>query len=204
MSVMDDTTQARVRWFHLTPGRLLMAVVFAVVGLLLLSQCFQWLPNAWPAMVAIGLVLITLLLLAIWFGTNLLFRWHRYSLRALLIFVTAIALAMGLAKIAWEFLALPEEGNDSIMSYSPDGMFRCTIAVPPSYFHGGRRPEVVIDKHNTIHPEHWDEVKREPISFERGSSIDWEYDSNRHTTGVSVVEPDVGQTIWRTTLAAKQ
>ncbi len=199
---MDDTKQAR-RFRHLTPGHMWLAVVFSAVGLLLLSQWLRWLPNGCPAMVAIGLLLVTLLLAAVLFGINVLFRWHKFSLRVLMIFVTATALAIGLAKTAWEFLS-PEEDNESITSFSPGGEFRCTIVVPPFFYRRGLRPEVVIDKRNAVNSEEWDEVQRAFIPYERGSSVDWEYDSKRHTTGMHVSDPDIGKTIWRTILAVEQ
>ena len=37
MAAMDDTTQARIRWFHLTPGRVVIGLL-AVEVLLWLSE----------------------------------------------------------------------------------------------------------------------------------------------------------------------
>ena len=52
---MDDTTQARIRRFHLTPGHCLLALL-AVELLLFLSQSFRWLPEGWPVLLAVAAV----------------------------------------------------------------------------------------------------------------------------------------------------
>ncbi|MGO9109407.1 MAG: hypothetical protein ACLP9L_09250, partial [Thermoguttaceae bacterium] len=91
---MDDTTQARVRWSHLTPGRLVIAVLAAEV-LLWLSDRFGWL--GWhkgyavlTAVASVGAVIVVMLL---WFAVALVFRRRfQFSIRSLLVLAVVVAL----------------------------------------------------------------------------------------------------------------
>ena len=94
MTSMDDTTQARVRWFHPTPGRFVLALL-AVEVLLWLSERFGWLGwhKGYAVLTCMASVGVAMLLMLAWFGVALLFRWRfQFSLRLLLVLVVAVAL----------------------------------------------------------------------------------------------------------------
>ena len=75
MTSMDDTTQARVRWFHLTPGRFVLALL-AVEVLLWLSERFGWLGwhKGYAVLTGVAVVGVAMLLMLVWFGVALIFR----------------------------------------------------------------------------------------------------------------------------------
>jgi hypothetical protein len=96
----DDATaqqpKPKLRWFHLTPDRLVVALLVAE-GFLLLSERFSWFgfgqPEGRAALIALAAVGLTLLLMLLWFTAALLFRWRfQYSLRSLLLLVVAVAI----------------------------------------------------------------------------------------------------------------
>jgi len=78
------------RWFHATPGRLLV-VLLVVEGSLLLSE--RWFPKGWPVLIAIASVGMMMVLLLFWFVLALLFRWRfQFSIRSLLLLTVAVAI----------------------------------------------------------------------------------------------------------------
>ncbi len=89
---MDDPTQARVRWFRLTPGHCLAALL-GVEFLLFLAQWSRWLPKGWPVLIAVAAVGVVILAMFAWFGIALVFRRRfQFSLRSLLVLTVAVAL----------------------------------------------------------------------------------------------------------------
>ena len=91
---MDDTTQARVRWFHPTPGRFVLALL-AVEVLLWLSDRFGWLAwhKGYAVLTCVAGVGVAMLLMLVWFGVALIFRWRfQFGIRSLLVLVVVVAL----------------------------------------------------------------------------------------------------------------
>jgi len=92
---MDGTTQPRTRWFHLTPGRFVLALL-VVECLLWLSERYGWL--GWhkgyavlTAVAAVGLAMIAML---VWFGLALVFRRRfQFSIGSLLVLVVVVAVS---------------------------------------------------------------------------------------------------------------
>ena len=77
MATMDDTTQARARWFYLTSGRFVL--------LLLTVEVLLWLSNwlGWPGwhkgyavLTSVAAVGVGMLLMFVWFAVALIFRWR--------------------------------------------------------------------------------------------------------------------------------
>ena len=90
---MDATPEARVRWFHLTPGRCVIGLL-AVEGLLWFSERFGWLGwhKGHAVLTALGVVGVVMLLMFVWFSVALVFRRRfQFSLRTLLVLVVAVA-----------------------------------------------------------------------------------------------------------------
>jgi hypothetical protein len=80
------------RWFHPTPGTLLV-VLLAAEGILLLANWFQWIPKGWAVLIAIACVGVFLLLMGLWFALALVFRWRfQFSIRSLLVLTVAVAI----------------------------------------------------------------------------------------------------------------
>ncbi len=94
MPTMDHTIQSRVRWFHLTSGRVVIGLL-AVEGLLRLSERFQW--PAWhkgyAVLAAVASVGLTMLLMLLWLVLAIaLRRRFQFSIRSLLVLTVAVAL----------------------------------------------------------------------------------------------------------------
>jgi hypothetical protein len=88
------------RWFHPTPGWLLVGLL-AVEGLLLLSERFCWFPfnqhfnqhKGWTVLLAISSVGVFLFLMLLWFVASVILRWRfQFSLRSLLVLTVAVAI----------------------------------------------------------------------------------------------------------------
>ena len=94
---MDDVPAPKLRWYRLTPDRLILGLL-AVEAFLLLSEWRCWLPlnqhKGWTVLTAVAVVALMLLLLLVWFAASLILRWRfQYSLRSLLLLVVAVAVA---------------------------------------------------------------------------------------------------------------
>lgn len=84
------TPKPRLRWFHLTPGCLLV-VLLIVEGILLLSE--RWLPKGWSVLFTIASVCMAMVLMLLWYILALLFRWRfQFSIRSLLVLTIAVAI----------------------------------------------------------------------------------------------------------------
>lgn len=93
---MHDAPELRPRWYHLTPDRLILALL-SVEGLLWLSEQFQWFPfnehKGWTVLIAIASIGVFLLLMLGWFFAALIFRLRfQFSIRSLLVLTVAVAL----------------------------------------------------------------------------------------------------------------
>jgi hypothetical protein len=94
---MNDASAPELRWYRLTPDRLVLGLL-AVEAFLLLSQWRCWFSlnqhKGWTVLTAIAAVGMTLLLLLIWPVVSLIFRRpFQYGLRSLLLLVAAVAIA---------------------------------------------------------------------------------------------------------------
>ena len=92
---MPETPSPKLRWYRLTPDRLLMALL-PVEGLLLLSERFRWFPfnehKGWTVLIAVAVICVAVVLLLLWFGVSLaLRRRFQFSIRSLLLFVVVVA-----------------------------------------------------------------------------------------------------------------
>ncbi len=91
---MDDTLQAQARWFHLTPGRVVIGLL-AVEGLLWASERFGWLGwhKGYAVLTGVAVVAAAFAAMTLWFIVALLFRLRfQFSIRSLLVLVVAVAL----------------------------------------------------------------------------------------------------------------
>ncbi len=94
---MIDTTQAQARWFHLTPGRFVLALL-AVEVLLWLSERFGWLGwhKGYAVLTGVAVVGVGMLVMGVWFaGASIFRRRFQFSLRWLLVLVVVVALPCG-------------------------------------------------------------------------------------------------------------
>lgn len=83
------TPKTKLRWFHPTPGRLLV-VLLAAEGALLLSE--HSFPKGWAVLLSMAAVGLFLLLMFLWLVLALLFRWRfQFSIRSLLMLTVAVA-----------------------------------------------------------------------------------------------------------------
>ncbi len=83
-----------VRWFHLTPDRLILALL-VIEGLLWLSDRIGW-PvwhKGYAVLTAVASVAMAMLVMLVWFAGSLVLRWRfQFSMRSLLVLVVAVAL----------------------------------------------------------------------------------------------------------------
>jgi hypothetical protein len=82
------------RWFHLTPDRLILALL-VVEGLLWLSDRLGW-PvwhKGYAVLAALAAVGVAFLVMLLWLAASLLFRWRfQFSIRSLLVLVVVVAI----------------------------------------------------------------------------------------------------------------
>jgi hypothetical protein len=64
-----------LRWFHFTPGRMLI-VLLAVERILLLCNWFHWITKGWAVLIAIAVEGAFLLLMLLWLVLALFFHWR--------------------------------------------------------------------------------------------------------------------------------
>jgi Leucine-rich repeat (LRR) protein len=86
----------RVRWYRLTPDRLVFGLL-AVEGLLVLSEWFGWFSfngQTWTVLISFAAVGLALVVMFLWFVMGLLFRWRfQYGIRLPMLLTVAIAVA---------------------------------------------------------------------------------------------------------------
>ena len=91
---MDDTLQAHSRWFHLTPGRVVL-LLLAVECLLWLSERIGWLGwhKGYAVLTGVASIGVAMLVILGWFGVAVVFRRRfQFSIRSLLVLVVVVAL----------------------------------------------------------------------------------------------------------------
>ena len=93
---MNATTQAPVRWFHLTPGRCVNGLL-AIEGLLWAAEQFRCYPfgahKGYAVLAVVAGLGLAMLLLFAWFAVAVLVRWRfQFSIRSLLALVVAVAM----------------------------------------------------------------------------------------------------------------
>ncbi len=94
LPTIDDMKQPRVRWFHLTPGHFVLALL-AVECRLWLSDRFGWLGwhKGYAVLTGVAVVSLAVLGMFAWFGVALIFRRRfQFSIRSLLLLVVVVAL----------------------------------------------------------------------------------------------------------------
>jgi hypothetical protein len=107
------------RWFHLTPGRLLV-VLLVVEAVLLLSERFKWFPfneyKGWTVLIALATVGVFLLFMLIWFVFALLFRRRfQFSIRSLLVLTIAVALPFSWLAVELKWARTQRETVEALM-----------------------------------------------------------------------------------------
>ena len=86
------TAEPKSRWFHFTPGHLILGLL-AVEGLLLLSERIPLFPKGWAVLIAIAAIAVVVLLMLLWWLASILFRWRfQFSIRSLMVLVVAVAI----------------------------------------------------------------------------------------------------------------
>jgi hypothetical protein len=93
MTGVDAPTQSRLRWFHVTPGRFVLALL-TVEGLLWLSESVGWLPwhQGYAVLAAVAIIAAALVGMTLWFAAALIFhRRFQFSIRSLLVLALAVA-----------------------------------------------------------------------------------------------------------------
>jgi hypothetical protein len=122
---MDAPSKPPARWYRLTPDRFVIALL-VLECLLWLSQRFGWFAfnrhKGWIVLIAVGVVIIAMVVLALAFCVSLLSRWRlQFSIRSLLIMVLVVAVpfswlatAMRNAKIERDAAAAIRKGGGEV------------------------------------------------------------------------------------------
>ena len=100
---MDATPEARVRRFHLTPDRCVIALP-VVEGLLWLSERFGRWHKGYAVLTCVATVGAAVLLMLLWFGVAVAFR-QRFQFSIGSLFVLTVAVAMPFSWLAVEMKA---------------------------------------------------------------------------------------------------
>jgi hypothetical protein len=95
----EPVKKARGRWFHLSPDRLVVGLLL-VIGLLWLSDCFQWFGfnqhKGWTVVIAVAAVGVAMILMPMWFVISLVFhRRFQFGIRSVLAFCLVCSIAAG-------------------------------------------------------------------------------------------------------------
>ncbi len=109
LAMSEFPEKPRRRWFRITPGRCVVALL-ALEGFLLLSQWLQWFAfnrhAIWSILIAAAAIAATMLLMFFWLLLALIFKWRfQFSIRALLLLTLVVAIAC-----AW-FVAAREQAR---------------------------------------------------------------------------------------------
>jgi len=86
-----------IRWFHVTPGRCLVALL-VVEGLLWLSEKFGWLAwhKGYAVLTCVAVMGVAIVAMLVWFAVALIFRRRfQFCLRSLLLLVMVVVLPYG-------------------------------------------------------------------------------------------------------------
>ena len=88
--------KTKPRWYHLTPDKLLFALL-PIVGLLLLSEQFRWFAfnehKNWTVLIAVAVVGVVVVLLLLWLAVSLVSRLRfQFSIRSLLVLIVVVAI----------------------------------------------------------------------------------------------------------------
>jgi hypothetical protein len=112
----EQSGTPELRWFHPTPGQLLV-VLLAVEGILYLSE--QWFPKGWAVLTAIAAVGLFLLLMGLWYILALFFRWRfQFSLRSLLVLTFAVAIPFSWLAVEMKWA---REQREAVETLTKDG-----------------------------------------------------------------------------------
>jgi hypothetical protein len=127
------------RWFHPTPGRLLV-VLLAVEGGLMLSERFQWFSfnehKGWTVLIAMAALGLFLLFMLVWFVFALLFRRRfQFSIRSLLVLTIVVAIPFSWFAVEMKWAREQKEtveafrklGNGVGYDYQYDYQFKAVI-----------------------------------------------------------------------------
>jgi len=123
------------RWFRFTPDQMVLAL-FAVEGLMLLSEWFGLFPKGWAVLIAVAAVGGAMILMVFWFIIAVIFhRWFQFSICSLLVLVVVVA-------IPYSWLAV-EMQRASEQRKAVEGIERLGECVAYGYKfdrHGGQWP----------------------------------------------------------------
>ena len=117
-TVMNETAKSQRRWFHLTPERLLLALL-PIWGVLFLAEHLRWLPKGYPVLLAVTSMVVILVLLVLWLAVALMFRRRfQYSLRSLLLVMLLASFGMSWAAVELRAVRRQKEAVDAVESWA--------------------------------------------------------------------------------------
>ena len=110
---IEQPRMPKLRWFNLTPGRLLI-ILLAVEGALLLSE--WWFPKGWAVLIAVAAVGLFLLLTPFWFIFALIFHCRfQFSIRSLLLLTVAVAIPFSWLAVEIKWTREQKEAVEALM-----------------------------------------------------------------------------------------
>jgi hypothetical protein len=137
---MDANTKARVRWFQVTPLRVVVGLL-SVECLLWFSERVSWLPwrKGYAVLTAMATIGVAMLLMIVWFAVAMVFRSRfQFTIRLLLVLTVVVALPCSWLAVevrqTWRerdiTTALQKVGGEVFYDYEL-GSFFLTGASPP-------------------------------------------------------------------------
>jgi hypothetical protein len=116
-SATAETPQPNLRWYRLTPDRLVVGLL-AVEGFLVLSEWFGWFAfnrQTWTVLIALAAVGLALVVMFLWFVAALLLRRRfQYGLRSLMLLVVAVAVECSWVSVRMERARKQKEAVEAI------------------------------------------------------------------------------------------
>ena len=102
---MIDPGQDKPRWYHLTPGRIVVGLLL-VEGFLWLSERFRWFAfnehRGWTVLIAAAAVGAALLAMLLWFAAAVVFhRRFQFSILSLMVLTVVVAVLCGWLAPNW-------------------------------------------------------------------------------------------------------
>jgi hypothetical protein len=106
---MSDAGAPKLRWYRLTPDRLILALL-VVEWLPWLSEriCGPVWHKGYAVLTAVATVVLGFLMMLVWFGSSLLFHWRfQFSIRSLLVLFVVVAVPC--SWLSWEMKKAGEQ-----------------------------------------------------------------------------------------------
>ena len=132
--------EPRPRWFHLTPDKLLLALVPVWAGFFL-SDRFGRLPKGYPVLLATAIAAVILLFSFLWFVAAVVFRWRfQYSVRTLLLSTVIVSVWCSWVAVKMQGARRQERARKAILKLAGDVTYDYELDAAGNSIRGAEPP----------------------------------------------------------------